>query len=771
MTKRVTDTVSRLQSILHHASGLIPGRTSTFQIDPYGALVNILLGAHEVAQMNAAWVALRTRMQLGIKNFEKYSNQFQHGTIPASPTSTVPELYTTLSEIRNPTDQLKFFYKNIPHHQVQLNNQARKNLKNVCNWDTIVPTPPLLATAFSGVWIPEANPSVMYYNTVDRAQYEQGGEHAPSSKGKGAAFSFPDKAFGMNTPFKAQDQFFGGFKGEKDMGPPNIRMEDPNVLHRIATPQPPNVESEFFCSQGFSAEQPNPAPRNSIPKDNGQGRGRQDIPGAGTGAKGIPDTSRPPTAGPGHSRGNPPTGFPGKHTDRSGGSYGGPPGGLGGSHSGGPPGGSGGGHSGGPPSGPDGGNEGSPGGFRRGYGGGDPPDGNGDPGGVGQADDGPPARREPLPAYGTMIPTIKAELKVEQLPSWDRNHETAIEYFWKIQQLASLGGHIPQALGYWLWSKLTEESSVQRWFATLTFQEQARMRSHYILYLKGIKDLFLGKTWQMKMNDIYESQSFRQAGHERESPADFINRRIMYIRMLVNSDNRGPKEVYLVMQKAPTAWGPIVVQDSIRDTAALYAKVTEHKKALVLSARLQNTNVITSENLEASLRRLGYNQAAGPWNTSFQRHANTMEAILSGEHEVPQVSNAGNEDANHQSSNQYAYSNEIAPQSVDKGVLWEAYQVLQRRQRPLPEGGYPFAKNDHVTTKMGRLLPSPCKVCGSKNHWDKECSDWTTYLERQRKHAKLVTTSEEDQAEGMYQSAFSVMMNQRIIDLDSQRRV
>ena len=122
------------------------------------------------------------------------------------------------------------------------------------------------------------------------------------------------------------------------------------------------------------------------------------------------------------------------------------------------------------------------------------------------------------------MPTIKAELKHESLPSWDGNHDTAVEYFWKVQQLASLRGWIPQALGYWLWNSLKPGSKVQVWFATLSGKEQAHMCSHYILYLKGIKDIFLGKRWQMRMKTLFESQSFRQPGHERESPTTFIAR-------------------------------------------------------------------------------------------------------------------------------------------------------------------------------------------------------------------------------------------------------
>lgn len=165
-----------------------------------------------------------------------------------------------------------------------------------------------------------------------------------------------------------------------------------------------------------------------------------------------------------------------------------------------------------------------------------------------------------------------------------------------------------------------EGSSAQTWFATLTFSEQARMRSHYILYLKGIKDNFLGKIWQRKMNSVYESQAFRQAGFKREPPPAFITRRVMYMRMLVNSDNGGPLEVWQVMQKAPIAWGPIIVVDNIVKTSTLFANVTEHELALVHAAKLQATNIITADNLEAVLKRLGYiSQNQGLSRGNYQR--------------------------------------------------------------------------------------------------------------------------------------------------------
>ena len=102
--------------------------------------------------------------------------------------------------------------------------------------------------------------------------------------------------------------------------------------------------------------------------------------------------------------------------------------------------------------------------------------------------------------YGNMVATIRNELKQDQLPVWDGNEDTAVEYFWKIQQLAALEGDILVALGYWLWKSLKENSKIWMWFTTLPFSDQSKMRTHYLHYLKGIKDNYLGQTWQINMN-------------------------------------------------------------------------------------------------------------------------------------------------------------------------------------------------------------------------------------------------------------------------------
>ena len=135
-----------------------------------------------------------------------------------------------------------------------------------------------------------------------------------------------------------------------------------------------------------------------------------------------------------------------------------------------------------------------------------PGGGGGNPGGRGGRG-GPPFfgnQMGPPAPYGKIPASIKMELKVKQLPEWDGNHSTAIDYFWEVQQLAHLGGWIPEALGYWLWFHLKDKLPIKSWFITLPLIYQSYMCSHYLKFLKGIKDGYFTSVthWQLTISHV-----------------------------------------------------------------------------------------------------------------------------------------------------------------------------------------------------------------------------------------------------------------------------
>ena len=223
----------------------------------------------------------------------------------------------------------------------------------------------------------------------------------------------------------------------------------------------------------------------------------------------------------------------------------------------------------------------------------------------------------------------------------------------------------------------------------------------------------------------------------------------MYTRMLAASDDGGPTEVYLVMQKAPISWGPILNIETVRSTSLLYSRATDHEYALIHAAKYESSNILTADNLLSTLKRLGINTDR---NRPFERSAKFVNSEESKEGEVIHEAFLGQ-------LSRDECEREI---SSSPGAIKEAYQVLKKRQRPPPKGGYPYPKNDHVTTKMGRLPPSPCKVCGSSNHWDKECPDWDVYQAKQDKSAYRIELNEEEDLENYYSSVYSVLVAERL---------
>jgi hypothetical protein len=253
------------------------------------------------------------------------------------------------------------------------------------------------------------------------------------------------------------------------------------------------------------------------------------------------------------------------------------------------------------------------------------------------------------------------------------------------------------------------------------------------------------------MNLKFEQQSFRQPGHEKESPQKFLGRRTQFVRLLANTDDGGLLEVFLIMRKAPIAWSTIVVQENIKSTEELYERVNEHEEELVEVVSRNPPDALTLHNLPATLRRLGFSMNSGPSSNHPFRRVNFAETDTDGKEEAPE----------HEET--LTIDGSASGASDGEVTVKQVYSTLKKRQRPPPKGGYPFSKNDHVTTKMGRAPPSPCKVCGSANHWDRECPDWNVYMEKQRRGVLAVSTDAVgDEAELLYHSAYLVLLDGRI---------
>jgi len=511
MTK-VTQVIGELQTFLERTSGLIPERQTYFKVDPRSTFMNILSGATNLPQLHAAWSGLNKHIGLAQENLGKYKARYHQPiknsnfVVLTSPISTDPEIYEAMSDLGEIDSRMRYLYQSVPHLQ-EIIHSPRK-LMDGSTWNTILPLPENLANFHHS----ESN------TTGGNRQTNKGKERSYNNNG-----SPPTSPRMLNisysTPFHSSSWFFDKPDLQRFPLPASSVLSKQNVLVGLGLPNTPafqNIEDPPLRRIHPQSRQSNPfeqrnrsntnigvasdsfhLPHNSI-VDPDSNNSNHPTRGSGGGGGGSGD---PPGGDGNASRENDPYGNQERDSNEDSASSG---------------------------------VNNHFNSFPRNNRGGDPP-GDGPPGGGGGGGgNNNPARRgnfrnvrnvsqnSELIPYGDTKATIRNDLKQDQLPVWDGNKNTAIEYFWKVQQLAALEGDIPQALGYWLWKSLKENSKIWWWFSTLPFSEQAKMRTHYLYYLKGIKDNYLGRTWQISMNTKYESQTFRQEGFERESPPAFI---------------------------------------------------------------------------------------------------------------------------------------------------------------------------------------------------------------------------------------------------------
>ncbi|KAI0762074.1 hypothetical protein BC629DRAFT_1260324, partial [Irpex lacteus] len=237
------------------------------------------------------------------------------------------------------------------------------------------------------------------------------------------------------------------------------------------------------------------------------------------------------------------------------------------------------------------------------------------------------------------------------------------------------------------------------------------MRRYYTNFLAGIEQYYLGHSWRQDRNAEYALQAFRQAGHSRETPTQFLQHRLMFTRMLLAQLLGTPEEVREVMRAAPVSWRNVLSSDQVPSMMELQTRAMEMESQLLVSVDALRGAAMPRDLFAKYLREFGYEprqnryrQSHGNANANLASYEGVQEGALDPSNAVDPS----------------GWYNEVPQESPS---IVECFAVAKRRQRPPPKDGYKFKKRDDVVSSV-RPPPSPCKVCGSEKHWDKECPSY-----------------------------------------------
>ncbi|GJF00794.1 polyprotein [Phanerochaete sordida] len=356
-----------------------------------------------------------------------------------------------------------------------------------------------------------------------------------------------------------------------------------------------------------------------------------------------------------------------------------------------------------------------------GAGGGGPP---GPPDGSGASADAEGYGGRPSNSLMNLQPRIDMQLKPDDLPAWDGNFGSAIEYMVQVEELAALGGYLPQQLGLALSMRFAAGSEVANWFTTLPMTDKDEMRTDYAVFLRRIRDDYLGPDWCFEQMQEYAEIKFRQPGEEKETPCAFAHRRVIRGRVLsmVPVDDRGridgAAEVKEALRVFPIPWKTKLDPLNLKSSAELQLYLRRLSESLIYEfeaqerARKGESDRLQLRDLLPVLDQLQVTIPNDPRRSkSFRSFAR------------PRPSNSSRESASKRVvRNAEAESQEPEGSSSDEdeGPFAAAFAVIKSSQRQPSGGRYAFSRRDDVRSPM-RRPPVPCKACGSRRHWDAEC--------------------------------------------------
>ncbi|GJE92997.1 hypothetical protein PsYK624_091560 [Phanerochaete sordida] len=358
-----------------------------------------------------------------------------------------------------------------------------------------------------------------------------------------------------------------------------------------------------------------------------------------------------------------------------------------------------------------------------------------------------------LPA--ALTPRIEPKLRMDDLPSWGGEDDTAIDYFVKIHELASLGGSMPEQLGLYLWTKFRRNSEIEGWWLTLPDTRKTWMRGHYLRFLQGIRDDWLGKDWNFLQIQLYREMRFRQPGHTTESPVAFVRRRLTHscILEMIPKDQNGEipadKEVHEVLRILPVSWTSMLDKGQLSDTAVLQQEVKRLSKELVhvWERGSEGDDAAVERRVLKLLDKLEVSIPKDPRRRFGSFHKSKPRQVMIAEGAGGERSDGADE-----------------AEDVPEGPLAEAFALVKANNRftPLEPKGR-FAPRDDVKTSL-RKPPGPCRICTSQHHWDKECPHYKQHLAL--REAKLagaeipVIEERPEEVQSVYDHAYEILLAQ-----------
>ena len=156
------------------------------------------------------------------------------------------------------------------------------------------------------------------------------------------------------------------------------------------------------------------------------------------------------------------------------------------------------------------------------------------------------------------------KLKPESVPQWNGNPDVLARWISKVNRLANNSPDIRDELGKVVPRRFTD--SAETWYYSIPDAERIRLEENWSTLKKAISEYWMNHHWLEKQKLRANRARYRESGHQRESPSDYIIRKMELLSLVYSYTDS--ETIQAIMQEVPDSWASVInpqYQKTIRE--------------------------------------------------------------------------------------------------------------------------------------------------------------------------------------------------------------
>ncbi|KAJ3765895.1 hypothetical protein FB446DRAFT_602541, partial [Lentinula raphanica] len=311
---------------------------------------------------------------------------------------------------------------------------------------------------------------------------------------------------------------------------------------------------------------------------------------------------------------------------------------------------------------------------------------------------------------------LNNKLQLSDIPSWDGNGKTLIEYLIRMYELASRSELLARGLGIWAPDSLKD--TARSWWLTIPQADRNFLTTSWWHIDECLRAHFIDKAWIADRTLEFEMIRFRSEEHRGESPVAFIQRRNHYASFLYPYSHIEEEPMFIarLLSTAPPSWEPHINERVCPTVVQLQARAKQLALTLVMVWKTEERfkELSRSNSLLSQRRR------------PFSRKAH--------------ISEIGEESVVEEELDEEAAVVDLSVAAADRSPSVRGDSSKLSSPASQPSGKFMFARDDSIRSRVPPAKGKACYVCNSPLHFARDCKNygqWMALKTLNRVHANI----------------------------------